>query len=453
MLHSVAKCCLLSTKYFPVTNNYVPVALLHSRREALLKLLPNSSLCCILSNTAQFRNHDVEYPFRQDSNFWYFTGLDQKDLLLLLYKSSTGIVEEKIYLMPYSAEQAMWGGEQIGASRIQQLSGVQTCEELPTLTKDISGYLTDSQNIYVDLNLYPSHPIVAVLAADLLDKEPLPLRSLVQQLRIYKDAWEIEQMQKAADISIAAHSYALRHLSDAHRYEYHVAADIEHVYSQYNCTWAYPSIVAGGDNACTLHYVANNQRLIAGDLCLIDAGCEYSYYASDITRTYPILGHYSEAQKKVYEIVLAAQAAAIENLQQPDATMASYHQSAVAVLVGGLVDLGVLQGSIVENIEKRSYRPYYGHGTGHFLGLDVHDLGMYKDVHNTATRIQKGMAITVEPGLYFAQDDLTVPAEFRGIGIRIEDDIVKTQSGIVNLTRALPKQVDELEQWMAAMKG
>ncbi len=436
-----------------MTNNYVPVALLHSRREALLKLLPNSSLCCILSNTAQFRNHDVEYPFRQDSNFWYFTGLDQKDLLLLLYKSSTGAMEEKIYLMPQSAHQAMWVGEQMDVSRIQQLSGVHACEELPRLAKDISGYLSDSKHVYVDLKLYPAHPIVTILSTALLNKEPLPLRPLVQQLRMYKDAWEIEQMQKAADISIAAHSYALRHLSDAHRYEYHVAADIEHVYSQHNCTWAYPSIVAGGDNACTLHYVTNNQRLHGGDLCLIDAGCEYSYYASDITRTYPISGRYSEAQRKVYEIVLAAQVAAIENLQQPDATMASYHQSAVAVLVGGLINLGILQGSIAENIEKRSYRPYYNHGTGHFLGLDVHDQGIYKDANGVANKVQKGMAVTVEPGLYFAHDDQTIPAAFRGIGIRIEDDIVKTESGILNLTQALPKQVDELEQWMATMKG
>lgn len=435
-----------------MTNNYVPVALLHSRREALLKFLPNSSLCCILSNTAQYRNYDVEYPFRQDSNFWYFTGLDQKDLLLLLYKSSTGLVEEKIYLMPQSADQAMWVGEQMDISRIQQLSGVYACEELPRLAQDITGYLTDSVHIYVDLKLYPAHPIVAILATALFDRKSLPLRPLVQQLRMYKDAWEIEQMQKAADISIAAHSYALRHLSDADRYEYHVAADIEHIYSQHNCTWAYPSIVAGGNNACTLHYVANHQKLNRGDLCLIDAGCEYSYYASDITRTYPISGRYSEAQRKVYEIVLAAQVAAIENLRQSDATMASYHQSAVAVLVSGLIDLGVLQGSVAENIERRSYRPYYNHGTGHFLGLDVHDLGIYKDNNNVPTSIQTGMVVTVEPGLYFAQNDLTVPAEFRGIGIRIEDDISKTDSGIVNLTQALPKKIAEIEQWMASMQ-
>ncbi len=430
----------------------MPVALLKSRREALLKLLPNSSVCCILSNTVQFRNNDVAYPFRQDSNFWYFTGLDQKDLLLLLYKSSTGVVEEKVYLMPSSVEHALWVGEQMETSRIQKLSGIDDCNQLERLATDIASYLTDCSQIYADLMLYPLHPIGAVLAKALFSKELLSFKAFVQQLRMYKDVWEIEQMQKAADISIRAHSHALKHLSGNHQYEYHIAANIEHIYNQHNCTWAYPSIVAGGGNACTLHYVANNHLLKPGELCLIDAGCEYNYYASDITRTYPISGHYSEAQKVVYEIVLAAQLAAIENLQQPYATMASYHQCAVAILVQGLIDLGVLQGSLTENIEKRNYHRYYNHGTGHFLGLDVHDLGIYKDGNNVATIVQSGIAVTVEPGLYFAHDDSTVPAEFRGVGIRIEDDIVKTESGILNLTQALPKQVDELEQWMMSMK-
>lgn len=426
---------------------YIPKEIVIARRSKLATLLLPNSLLIVLSASDLIRNHDVVYPFRQASSFWYLTGINQKDLAYIMYKDTDGQVEERIYFVSQLAAEARWVGTGMGIQDLQEISGIETfisgdkfAHDLVILTKGSSQCYFEPATCY--------HPLAVSIPHDLRFTSS---RTLLAGLRMYKDHWELEQMQKAADISIRAHSRAVKRLLSPHTYEYHVAAALEYEYTQANCRWAYPSIVAGGNNACTLHYINNNQLLTKNTLCLIDAGCEYNYYAADITRTYPVSGKYSDAQRKIYEIVLAAQEAAILAIQHSQATMKSYHLAAVNVLVQGLIDLNILQGSVIEHVRKRSYQTYFNHSTGHFLGLDVHDSGIYKDDQGQPSPLTNGMVVTVEPGLYFAKDDLSVPAEFRGIGIRIEDDIVKTDQGIQNLTVALPKTVEQIEQWIGAL--
>ncbi len=423
---------------------FVPLDLLKHRRAALAELLPTNSLLVLLSAISQFRNGDVEYPFRQESNFWYFTGLNEKNCAYLLCKDASGAIEEKIYLERQSLDQIKWLGAQCTLDNITNITGIYECLYADAFENDLNLLVSSEAQIWFEQFSVGSHPLISIMNQYLVSSP----KKFFQQLRMVKDPWEIKQIQKAVDISIEAHLSAVKCFSSPSLSEYHIAAELEYRYAKSQCSWAYPSIVAGGINACTLHYTANDQPLKSGELCLIDAGCEYNYYAADITRTYPISGHYNEVQKQVYEIVLAAQQAAIDNIASADATMKSYHLAAVRVLVQGLIDLGVLQGTVSANIENRTYQKYYPHGTGHFLGLDVHDQGLYKDQNNNPTILLPGTAVTIEPGLYFAHDDSSVPSELRGTGIRIEDDIVKADIGIINITQALPTNIDEIEKLM-----
>ena len=273
----------------------------------------------------------------------------------------------------------------------------------------------------------------------------------IHEMRMRKSADEIAIMQRAADISLEAHRRAAGLARDG-RYEYELEAELGHVFrASGGAGPAYGSIVGGGVNATILHYIRNDQRLSAGDLVLIDAGVELEGYASDVTRTYPVDGKFEPAARDVYEIVLAAQLAAIE-ASGPGRTLPEVHDAALRVLCEGLVTLGILEGGVDEIVETETYKPYYMHGTSHWLGLDVHDVGAYvtRDASGATQprKLEPGMAYTIEPGLYIAVDDPKAPAALKGLGVRIEDDVVITEDGILNLNRDIPKTVDAIEAWV-----
>ena len=274
----------------------------------------------------------------------------------------------------------------------------------------------------------------------------IQLDRIVDEMRLHKDAEEIQLMQIASDISAEAHTQAMKAVRPG-MMEYALEAELNYIFGKNGCVPSYNSIVGGGENGCILHYVENNKELKDGDLVLIDAACEYEFYASDITRTFPVNGKFSTEQKALYQVVLDAQVAAIDAVRVEN-SYKEPHNVAVRILVQGLLDLGIMQGDLDEIIEKESFRQFYMHGTGHWLGMDVHDVGSYKQNGEWRT-YQEGMVVTVEPGLYIAPDDETVDAKWRGIGIRIEDDIVATKKGPLNLTSKVVKTVEEIEALMA----
>jgi Xaa-Pro aminopeptidase len=268
---------------------------------------------------------------------------------------------------------------------------------------------------------------------------------LIHALRLYKDPEELALIERAIAISADAHQQA-RALAKPGVYEYEIQALIEYIFRKNGAQGpAYPSIVAAGVNACILHYIENKKKLEAGELLLIDAGCSYGYYNADITRTFPVSGRFSPEQKAVYEVVLDAQKAAIQEVQVGN-PYENAHLKAVRVLTEGLVDLGLLSGSVDQLIEENKYKEFYMHRTGHWLGLDVHDVGAYKISEQEWHKLAPGNVLTVEPGLYIAPDCETVPEAFRGIGIRIEDDVLVTKKGPKVLTHAVPKEIKDLEE-------
>jgi Xaa-Pro aminopeptidase len=275
--------------------------------------------------------------------------------------------------------------------------------------------------------------------------EIVQLDSIVDEMRLFKDDFEVNLMREAAQISAQAHVRAMQQVKPG-MLEYALEAEVLYVMQKNGCTTAYNSIVGGGANASILHYVENNQPLKDGDLVLIDAGAELDHYAADITRTFPVNGQFSPEQKALYELVLKAQLSAIE-VTQPGNHYRLPHETAVKILTTGLLELGLLQGNVDELIAGEAFRQFYMHGTGHWLGMDVHDVGNYK-INNEWRPYEPGMVVTVEPGLYIAPDDETVEARWRGIGIRIEDDVLITENGNEVLTRDVPKTVDEIEALM-----
>ena len=274
----------------------------------------------------------------------------------------------------------------------------------------------------------------------------IQLDRILDEIRLFKTPQEIELMQIASNISAKAHTRAMQTVHVG-MMEYALEAELNYVFGQQGCVPAYNSIVGGGANACILHYVENNQELKDGDLVLIDAACEYELYASDITRTFPVNGKFSAEQKALYEIVLNAQLAAIDAVKIGN-SYKEPHNVAVRILVEGLLSLGIMQGDIEKIIETEAYRQFYMHGTGHWLGMDVHDVGAYKQAGEWRP-YEEGMVVTIEPGLYIAPDDETVDAKWRGIGIRIEDDVVATANGPLVLTKDVVKSIEEIEALMA----
>jgi Xaa-Pro aminopeptidase len=431
----------------------IPKSELKTRQQKILGLLSKNQALLILSNQVFLRNSDTDYRFRQDSNFWYFTGFDED-------KAAVLFLDGKIYLFAKEKDNfsETWTGKITGLERAKSLVNADQVYPFEKLLEVVKNKAAKFKKIFFDLDGNSFVKLRSQLEELFLDQQikVKPESDLTAQLRMYKSNWEIEQMQNAAQISMLAHQRIGQYLdnysspnkqnflfqSDKNSLsEYQLQAILDYTFKQNACLEAYPPIVASGNNATTLHYWQNNKSFKASDLILIDAACELNYYSSDITRVY-CANKFSSAQQEIYDLVLKANKQVIEltkNHAQKNITLQQLQLLSNQILSQGLLDLGILKGKIEHILENNSYRNYYMHGISHWLGLDTHDQGIYKDDSNNPTILKAGMSFTVEPGLYFKAEDQNVPKKYRGLGIRIEDNIVLTESGIINLTENLSK--------------
>jgi len=422
-----------------------------ARRLTLARQLPPDSLAVIPAASEALRNGDAHYRFRQDSDFCYLTGFNEPDALLLItaYPDSQSF----LFNLPRDPVQEQWTGHRLGQEGACEVLGVDTAYSLATVDNQLIELLAGKQAVYYTIGRYPDWEKRMLTAWQIVKRQVrrgvkapeafCDLAPILGELRLFKSDAEIALMQQAGTISVAAHRRAMqacRHV----QYEYQLEAELLHEFTRQGCrSVAYDSIVATGKNACILHYTANNQPLQDGDLVLIDAGGEFENYAADITRTFPRNGQFSAEQRLVYELVLTAQKAGIASIR-PGCAWDEVQKTIVAILTSGLVDLGLLRGPVDELIAQEAYKPFYMHQSGHWLGLDVHDCGRYK-INGAWRALEPGMVLTVEPGLYISPGSEGVDSRWWGIGIRIEDDILVTETGYNNLTAALAVEMDDIE--------
>lgn len=411
------------------------------RRRVLAQMQPNSALL-LFSEIEKRRNNDCHFPFRQDSYFWYLTGFNEPNAALLLVKAEQ--TEKAIlFLRPRDPLMETWNGRRLGVERAPQkltLDEAYSIDEFTTIFPKITQNLTA---LYHVPELHPWGDTLltesAVNFAEVLDWRPM-----ISEMRLIKSPNEIRLMQQAGQITALGHIKAMQ-TTRPNRFEYEIESEILYEFNRHGARFpSYNSIVAGGDNACILHYTENDQPLKDGDLVLIDAGCEFAMYAGDITRTFPVNGKFTQPQREIYELVLKAQKRAIE-LLVPGSSIKEVNDEVIRIKVQGLVDLGILHGDVDELIEQKAHRQFYMHGLGHWLGLDVHDVGEYGEERSRTLEV--GMVITVEPGIYIAED-ADVPAQYKGIGVRIEDNLLMTEYGNKILTAAAPKEIADIENLM-----
>ncbi|WP_444915311.1 Xaa-Pro aminopeptidase [Microbulbifer sp. TRSA007] len=423
------------------------------RRNRLMAELPTGSLAIVSSAGEQLRSRDTYFPFRQDSDFLYLTGFDEPEALLVLVPGRTQ-GETLLFCRERDAEKEKWDGPRLGPERAMQQCGLNDAFPIGDLDDILPGLLEGRELLYFPMGRYAHldkrirNYLERITAAPDTGGAPemVDLDYQLREMRLIKSAQEIRLMEQAAKISAEAHSRAMTRCQPG-LYEYQLEAALLHTFVDSGAReTAYPTIVGGGGNALVMHYCSNNAQLRDGDLVLVDAGCEYRGYVADITRTYPVNGSFSGPQRALYEIVLAAQQAAIEQVSVGN-HWDHPHAASVEIITQGLVDLGLLRGDTQGLIESGAYRQFYMHRVGHWLGMDVHDVGDYR-IHGAWRQLEAGMVMTVEPGIYVPEDDESIPAEFRGIGIRIEDDVALTNRGPQILSAAAPKAIEDIEYTM-----
>ena len=427
------------------------------RRDRLAEAMGPNSIAIIETSQEAMRNRDADYKYRTDSSLFYLTGFAEPEAVAVIETSENG--EEYTYSLfcrERNREMEIWNGYRAGVDGAIDDYDADEAYAIDLLDEEIIEKLLNKEKLFYRIGQraeFDARVAKWIVEANgesrkgtTAPAQLIQLDRIVDEMRLHKDAEEIQLMQIASDISAEAHTQAMKAVRPG-MMEYALEAELNYIFGKNGCVPSYNSIVGGGENGCILHYVENNKELKDGDLVLIDAACEYEFYASDITRTFPVNGKFSPEQKALYQVVLDAQIAAIDAVRIGNSYKEPHHV-AVRILVQGLLDLGIMHGDIDEIIEKESFRQFYMHGTGHWLGMDVHDVGSYKQDGEWRT-YQEGMVVTVEPGLYIAPDDETVDAKWRGIGIRIEDDIVATKNGPLNLTAKVVKSVEEIEALMA----
>ena len=427
------------------------------RRDRLAEQMAPNSIMIIATSPVAMRNADADYKYRADSSFFYLTGFAEPEAVAVIETDADG--EDYTYSLfcrERDREMEIWNGYRAGIDGAIDDYDADEAYAIDLLDEEIVEKLVNKNVVYyrigqrTEFDTQMSEWIQKVVTQTRGAGVPTQFQKLDQildEMRLHKSEQEIELMQIAGNISAEAHTRAMQNVRP-NMMEYALEAEMNYVFGKNGCVPSYNSIVGGGKNACVLHYVENNQVLKDGDLVLIDAACEYEFYAADITRTFPVNGKFSPEQKALYQVVLDSQIAAI-NAIQIGHSYKEPHTVAVRILVEGLVKLGLMQGSVDEIIESESYRQFYMHGTGHWLGMDVHDVGAYKNPNGEPRVYEQGMVITVEPGLYIAPDDETVDAKWRGIGIRIEDDVVATENGPLVLTQNVVKSIEDIEALMA----
>lgn len=451
----------------------------------------------VAASAEMMRNNDVAFDFRQDSDFFFLTGFDEPEAVAMF--DPTGDEPFTLFVRPRDRDTEIWTGYRAGVDGAKERYGADAAYEITQLAAKLRERVADRSTLYSKPGSRIEGEVSATLAAlqPLRERYGAPAPSvaldptpLLEDLRLRKSHFEIDHLRRACDISVDAHIEAIRFTAPG-MHEYEVQAALEYVFrSKGSIRNGYPSIVASGENACVLHYVENDRRMEDGDLLLIDAGCEYGYFSADITRTFPVGGSFTAPQRAIYEIVLAAQKAGLVECR-PGSDLKAVHNAAVRVVTEGLVDLGLIPGSVDDALDMHLYREFFMHGTSHWLGMDVHDCGSTR-VEGKPRALEVSMAFTVEPGIYVNPDRPTVtytrqaydvdqrferrlrlgpaaktleeeetaeapkveheiPREFLGIGIRIEDDVLVTEDGFENLTAGAPVEIDDIEAlWVEA---
>lgn len=427
------------------------------RRKQLLRMMGPDSIAIVPTAPTHIRNGDVEVPYRPDSDFFYLTGFAEPESVAVLVPGRDQ-GEFIVFCRERDPVQETWTGRRVGPEGVCEHYGANDAFPIDDIGDILPGLMEGCAHLWYAMGCNPDFDAQVIEWMNHLrargrsgvhgPMEIVALDHILHDMRLFKSRSELKVMRQAARISAQAHRHVMQ-LCEPGMTEYQLEADLIHqfMYGGAQST-AYPSIVGSGENGCILHYTENRGTLADGDLVLIDAGCELDCYASDITRTFPVNGRFSPPQRDLYEVVLAAQEAAIAQVK-PDNNWDDPHKAAVRELTRGLVDLGLLKGKVSQLIRDDAYRKFYMHRTGHWLGMDVHDVGDYK-VDEQWRVLEPGMVMTVEPGLYIAPDAKGVAKRWRGIGIRIEDDVAVMRDGYDILSKGAPKTVDEIESVMAA---
>lgn len=426
------------------------------RRRQLMRMADEDAIVIVPAAPERIRNNDSHYPYRQDSDFHYLTGFGEPDAVLVLIPGRSAGAEI-LFCRERHPEREQWDGPRVGPDGAVEDYALDDAFPIEDIDEILPGMIEGRGRVYYhfgrdtefDLRIiaWVNRVRGEVKKGARAPHEFVALSHLLHDLRLFKSSAEMALMRRSAEIAAEGHCRAMQATRPG-MHEHAVEAELLHTFRRHGAVASYEPIVGGGANACVLHYRANNAMLNDGDLLLIDAGAEFHSYASDITRTFPVNGRYSKAQREIYEIVLAAQDAAIDQVR-PGRPFNAYHDAAVRVISQGLIDLGLLEGELGAVIESGAFRKFYMHKTGHWLGLDVHDVGDYR-VGDDFRELEAGMVLTVEPGIYIAPQLDGVPSEYLGIGVRIEDDVVVTKSAPDVLTTGVPRDPSAIEALMAA---
>ena len=429
---------------------------MHRRRKELMAQMEPNSIALVAAAPAHIRNKDSEYQYRQNSDFYYLSGFAEKDALLALIPGRRQ-GEVVLFCQEKDSLKELWEGKLLGPEAACEALGVDDAYPIGDIDEILPGLIEGRERIYYAMGADDRFDeqvmqwVKAIRSKAKLGAHPpgelQVLDHILHELRLIKSPSEIKLMQRAATISAEAHKQAMLRCKPGMK-EYELEAELLYTFTRGGSRApAYSSIVGAGDNCCILHYVANDATIQDGDLVLIDAGCEFEYYASDITRTFPANGRFSPEQKAIYQIVLKAQMAAIDAVK-PGVPWNEPHDISVKIITQGLIKLGLIKGTPAKSIKNEAYRDFYMHRIGHWLGMDVHDVGDYK-VDDTWRLLEPGMVTTIEPGIYIAPDNKKVAKKWRGIGVRIEDDVLVTRDGNKVMSSSVPKSVEEIESFMA----
>ena len=425
------------------------------RRRQLARLMGRDSIAIVPAAPVRHRNNDVEYDYRQDSDFYYLTGFDEPEAVAVLIPGREH-AEYIMFVRERDPARETWDGRRAGPVGVRRDHGAHDAFPISDIDEILPGLLENRARVFYTMGMYADFDQRVVGWVNGLrtqarngrhpPQEFVALDHVLHDMRLFKSRVELNVMRTSAQIAAAAHVRAMRFCEPGRR-EYEVMAELVHEFRRHNADTSYHPIVGSGANSCVLHYRDNDQQLQSGDLLLVDAGCEYEYYASDITRTYPVNGRFSAEQRAIYEIVLEANEAAIAKVK-PGNHWNEPHLAAVHVVTQGLVRLGLLKGRVPKLEREGAYRRFFMHRTGHWLGMDVHDVGDYK-IGDEWRVLESGMVMTIEPGIYIPAGSRGVHKRWHNIGVRIEDDVVVTRTGAEVLTAQAPKEVDAIEALMA----
>ena len=413
------------------------------RRLSLLKSMKKQSIGVVHSATHKTRSNDTEYPYRQDSNFYYLTGFREDNACLILVKNNNKS-KTILFVEKKDAQKELWTGKRLGCDGAKKKFNVDEVFEIEMLEDIFMKYSELKQNLYFDFKLnYLRFKALKRFSKGINTHKNIAKN--IEKMRLIKSDEEIKLIKKALKITETAHHEAMA-INKIGKNEYELQASIENIFKKNGAySDAYTSIVAGGNSANTLHYIKNDKVFVDGELILIDAGCEYDYYASDITRTIPVNGRFTKAQGELYTMILDVQESIIKMIK-PGIMKSTLQEKSEELLCRGLVELDILKGNVKELLKKKEHKKYFPHGVGHWMGLDVHDEAPYKDKKGKEIALAVGMVLTIEPGIYCDENDKNIPKKYRGIGIRIEDDILVTKSGYKNLSAKITKKIKSIEK-------